>query len=85
MESLVLAAAVVMLSILTINVLALTLAYFDFRVLAALCGAVCVVTGIWLKVTLPHTTILPAISIAIGGASMSKLLFAGPKLRDLGP
>lgn len=73
MESLALAAALVMFSFWTVAGLSLIFAFFRLKLLGVIFGWLSIAAGVWLIFTLPYAPFLGAINIACGLISLIKL------------
>lgn len=74
MESLALAAAVVMLSLWGCAAGAIVCSYLQMRLMAAALGLLSILGGLWLLRTLPHAPLLWLINIAAGVVGLMQLL-----------
>lgn len=72
MESLAIAASVVVLSIIGIGLIACCLSLFGLRTAGGMVGVIAVAAGLWMGVTLPHAIVLWSIPLATGAWAVSR-------------
>lgn len=72
MESLAIAAAVVMLSVWLVAFLSLFFSFIGLRLIGAIFGLLSIFAGVWLLITLPHAPFIAAINIIPGIISIRR-------------